>query len=60
MATALDKNFPGQVVAGVNGDFFDMGVGVPATFNFLILLEGQRTECKICFSAQKSLYFFLI
>ena len=25
----MEKDFPGQVVAGVNGDFFDLGVGVP-------------------------------
>jgi len=25
----MEKDFPGQVVAGINGDFFDLGVGVP-------------------------------
>lgn len=25
----MEKDFPGQVVAGINGDYFDLGVGVP-------------------------------
>lgn len=25
----MEKEFPGQVVAGINGDYFDLGVGVP-------------------------------
>ena len=34
----MDEKFPGQVVAGVNGDFFDLGVGVP----FGIFLDEGR------------------
>ncbi len=34
----MDKEFPGQVVAGINGDFFDLGVGVP----FGVFLEDGK------------------
>ncbi len=29
ITSEMEKEFPGQVVAGINGDFFDLGVGVP-------------------------------
>ncbi|MBQ3054767.1 MAG: phosphodiester glycosidase family protein [Oscillospiraceae bacterium] len=36
MADALDKQYPGQVIAAVNADFFNFGEGVP----FGIMIDG--------------------